>query len=299
MRIGIIGLGDIAKKAYLPVLSEKEGIELVLCTRNKDTLERFSKKYRINDKASTVEELIEKGIDAAFVSTATDGHYETAKKLLESGINTYIDKPISMNFNETQEIVKLAEKKGIIAMTGFNRRFIPMIKELKDHGKASMIIMQKNRFAFPDYIRRFVVEDFIHVVDTLRFLIDTNVKDVKVEYIKNGDMLDSLVIQLIGEGCIAIGIMNRNGGVTEEIIEYTTGYHKYVVNGLVETTHYHNKEVCISKFGDWEPTLYKRGFYQIIDHFIDCVKNNKTPNPSIEDSLITHEICERIVKCID
>lgn len=34
MRIGIIGLGDIAQKAYLPVLSKKEGIELVLCTRN-------------------------------------------------------------------------------------------------------------------------------------------------------------------------------------------------------------------------------------------------------------------------
>ena len=30
MRIGIIGLGDIAAKAYLPVLSEKEKIELVL-----------------------------------------------------------------------------------------------------------------------------------------------------------------------------------------------------------------------------------------------------------------------------
>ncbi|WP_243145997.1 hypothetical protein [Clostridium chromiireducens] len=47
MKIGIIGLGDIAKKAYLPVLSEKEGIELVLCTRNTDTLNRLSKKYRI------------------------------------------------------------------------------------------------------------------------------------------------------------------------------------------------------------------------------------------------------------
>ena len=40
MRIGIIGLGDIAQKAYLPVLNEKEGIELVLCTRNKEKLER-------------------------------------------------------------------------------------------------------------------------------------------------------------------------------------------------------------------------------------------------------------------
>jgi virulence factor len=299
MKIGIIGLGDIAKKGYLPVLSEKEDIELVLCTRNADTLDRLSKKYRIQEMVHTVDELIAKGIDAAFVSTATNAHYEVAEKLLRNGINTYIDKPISMNFHETEKIVKLAKDSGKIAMVGFNRRFIPMVKELKEHGKASIIIMQKNRFSAPDYVRRFIVEDFIHVVDTLRFLMGTEVKDVKIEYLKNGEMLHNLVIQLIGDGSLAIGVMNRNSGVTEEIIEYMAGQHKYVVNSLVETTHYHNKEVSISKFGDWEPTLYKRGFYQIVDHFIDCVKNNKTHNPSIEDSLITHEICERIVKYID
>ncbi|MBT2687296.1 Gfo/Idh/MocA family oxidoreductase [Bacillus sp. ISL-47] len=298
MKIAIIGLGDIAKKAYLPVLSEKEGIELVLCTRNSEILNAIAKKYRIKEKAQTVDELITMGIQAAIVSTATEAHFETAEKLLKSGINTYIDKPISMNFQETERIVEIAKDKGKIAMVGFNRRFIPRVKELKEHGKASMIIMQKNRFASPDYVRRFVVEDFIHVVDTLRFLMDTPVKDVKVEYIKSGEMLDQLVIQLIGVSCIAMGIMNRNGGVTEEKIEYTTGHHKYVVDSLVETTHYHNKETEITKFGDWEPTLYKRGFYQITDHFIDCVQNNQIPDPSIEDSLVTHEICERIVEYI-
>jgi virulence factor len=299
MKIGIVGLGDIAKKGYLPVLSEKEDIELVLCSRNIQTLDLLSKKYRIKDTVSTVEELISKNIDAVFVSAATDAHYEIAAKLLKHKINTYIDKPISMNFKETLNIVSLARESGKIVMVGFNRRFIPMVKKLKDHGKASIIIMQKNRYALPDYVRRFVVEDFVHVVDTLRFLMGTEVKGVKVEYLKNGEMLDNLIIQLIGEGCVAIGVMNRNGGVTEEVIEYMAGNHKYVVNSLVETTHYHNKEVSLSKFGDWEPTLYKRGFYQIVDHFIDCVKNNKTPDPSIEDSLITHEICERIVKYID
>lgn len=299
MKIGIVGLGDIAKKGYLPVLTEKEGIELVLCTRNNDTLNRLAKKYRITETVNTVDELIEKGVDAAFVSTATDAHFEAAEKLLRNHINTYIDKPISMNFEETEKIVKLAKESGKIAMVGFNRRFIPVVKELKEHGKATVIIMQKNRFHAPDYARRFVVEDFIHVVDTLRFLMDTEVKDVKVEYLRNGENLDNLIIQLIGEGCTAIGIMNRNGGVTEEIIDYMTTNDKYVVNNLVETTHFHNKEINVSKFGDWEPTLFKRGFYQIVDHFIDCVQNNKTPEPSIEDSLITHEICERIVKYID
>jgi virulence factor len=299
MKIGIIGLGDIAKKGYLPVLCEKEDIELVLCTRNTETLNRLSKKYRVQQTANTVDELISKGVDAAFVSTATEAHYEAAEKLLINGVSTYIDKPISMNFQETERIVKLAKDSGKIAMVGFNRRFIPMVRELREHGKANIIIMQKNRFAAPDYVRRFVVEDFIHVVDTLRFLMGSEPGDVKVEYLRRGNMLNNLIIQFIGDGCTAIGVMNRNGGVTEEVIEYMTSSDKYVVNSLVETTHYHNKQINIRKFGDWETTLYKRGFYQIVDHFIDCVKNNRTPDPSIEDSLITHEICERIVKYID
>lgn len=299
MKIGIIGLGDIAQKAYLPVLSEKEAIELILCTRNIDTLTQLSKKYRIKDKVQTVEELLTMDIDAAFVSAATDAHYEISKKLLEKGVHIYIDKPISMNLQETEEIVNLAKSSGKIAMVGFNRRFIPRVKELKEHGKANLIIMQKNRFAAPDYTKRFIYDDFIHVVDTLRFLMDTAVTDVKVQYLKQGEMLQHVVIQLIGEGCTSIGIMNKNSGVTEEIIEYMTTRDKYVVKSLVETTHFHNKEIHIKNFGDWEPTLFKRGFYQIVDHFIDCVKNDKVPDPSMDDSLMSHEICEKIFKTIE
>ncbi|UTR16473.1 Gfo/Idh/MocA family oxidoreductase [Salipaludibacillus sp. LMS25] len=299
MRLGIIGLGDIAKKAYLPVLAEKEGVEIVLCTRNPETLTTLSKKYRFDETAHTVEELMTKNIDAAIVSTATDAHVETAEKLLANGIHIYIDKPISTILSETEKIAKLAKDSGAIAMVGFNRRFVPKVKELKQHGKANMIIIQKNRFSSPDFVRRFILDDFVHVVDTLRFLMDTEVKEVKVDFQRDGDMLNNLIIQLIGDNCHALGIMNRNGAVNEEIIEYTTGHHKYVVNSLVETTHYHNKNISMTKFGDWEPTLYKRGFYNIIDYFMDCVINNRQPDPSIDDSLFTHEICESIVKAID
>jgi virulence factor len=299
MKIGIIGLGDIAKKAYLPVLSEQEGIELVLCTRNAETLYQLADKYRISETAGTVEELLEKGIDAAIVSTATEAHFEIAQKLLLHDIHVYIDKPVSMNFEETQKIVSLAKEKGKIAMVGFNRRFIPRVRELKEHGRANLILMQKNRFSSPDAVRRFVVEDFIHVVDTLRFLMDEPVKDVTVQSKGSAGRLDHLIVQLIGENSTAVGIMNRNGGVTEETIEYSTSHDKYVVNALVETVHYHDKSIQVTKFGDWEPTLYKRGFYQLIGHFLDTVRQNKTPDPSIEDSLITHQICEKIVKQID
>ncbi|WP_082232064.1 Gfo/Idh/MocA family protein [Halobacillus massiliensis] len=299
MRVGIIGLGDIAKKAYLPVLSQKEEIELVLCTRNTEELRRLGDKYRILEKVESIDGLIAKKVDAVFISAATEAHAEIAEKLLDQGIHMYIDKPISLNFHETKRIVELAREMGQMAMVGFNRRFIPTINELKEHGKPNLLLMQKNRFNESDDPRRFVVEDFVHVVDTLRFLMDTEVKDVKVDFQRDGELLNQIVVQLIGEGCQALGIMNRNGGVTEELIEYHAGHHKYVVDNLTDTTHYHDKEVNISTYGGWEPTLSKRGFFQIVDHFIDCVKNDQTPDPSIEDSLITHEICEEIVQQIE
>ncbi|WP_182200170.1 Gfo/Idh/MocA family protein [Paraliobacillus salinarum] len=299
MKIGLIGLGDIAKKAYLPVLANKEDIELILCTRNRKTLQQLADKYRISTYVETVDQLIAENIDAAFISTATKAHIEIANELLEHGIHTYIDKPISFHFNETKQIVDKAQEQNAIAMVGFNRRFAPMISDLIGKGKPNLVLIQKNRFALPGVPRQFVVEDFIHVVDTLRFLMQTEVIDVKVDFSYKDDLLQHVVLQLIGDGTTAIGIMNRNSGVTEEIIEYTTEQHKYVIDGLVTMTHYHNREKNTQSFGDWEPTLYKRGFYQIADHFIDCVKQNKTPEPSINDSLLTHDICEQIISQIE
>ena len=48
MKIGVIGLGNIAQKAYLPIMVEMQAeVEWHLCSRNKETLETVGKKIRI------------------------------------------------------------------------------------------------------------------------------------------------------------------------------------------------------------------------------------------------------------
>ena len=298
MRLAIIGLGAIAKKAYLPILTVKEDVELLISTRNKSVLEEISNKYNIDRAYTNIENLLEEDIDAAIISTHADGHYEIAKKLIEKGVSVYIDKPISFNFEEAKEIESLAKEHNVIAMVGFNRRFCPKVKDLKGRGKADIIVMQKNREYPPGDIRRFIVEDFIHVVDTLRFLMDEEVKDIDVNYLKDGNDLHNVVVTLKGNGTTAVGIMNRTAGITEENIEYMIKGNKYIVEDLVDTIEVNNSGRTKTSFGGWDPTLYKRGFEDIIDHFIESVKNKSMPNPSISDSVKTHEICEDIVKSI-
>jgi virulence factor len=296
MRIGIIGLGDIARKAYLPVITAKEGIELVFCTRNTQTLYSMAKKYRIEHTVSNLDELIKIGVDAAFVHSATEAHAEIVEKLLKNNIHVYVDKPISYSLEDALKLAEVSEKTDKILMVGFNRRFAPMYQRLKAVEAPDIIIMQKNRLYHPDNIRRFVFDDFIHVVDTLRFLSKDALDDMDIRGLVKDESLYNVKLELKGKDFTSIGIMNRNSGKAQETLEFMNPGNKWLIKDMNETVHLNNGTEQIIKFGDWDPVLYRRGFEQIINHFIDSVQNNTKPSISINDSLITHEICENIVK---
>ncbi len=299
IKIGIIGLGDIAAKAYLPVLSSKTGFEFHLCSRNEKRLQELGDKYRFPDQHKTIAGLIASGIKAAFVNAATEAHFELVKQLLEANIAVFVDKPISMIYAESKQLVELAEARNLLLMVGFNRRYAPVYQQLKLEDP-TLIIMQKNRKSLPDFVRRFVVEDFIHVVDTLRYLFPYPIENLIVNGLKKDTMLHQLVIQFVAHsGEVAIGIMNRDTATTEEKLEVMTATQKKTVYNIADLVLEENKNTIKLGTNDWESTLYKRGFEQMTDDFLQAVANNKPTQISARDALFTHEICERIVEMLE
>jgi predicted dehydrogenase len=55
MRIALIGLGDIAQKAYLPLLASDERVTPLLCTRSPSVLGKLARQYRIAECFTEVE----------------------------------------------------------------------------------------------------------------------------------------------------------------------------------------------------------------------------------------------------
>lgn len=296
MKVGIIGIGDICKKAYLPLITLMDDLEIVLCTRNATTLQETKSKYKINKAVSSVDDLINEGIECAFIHSSTDSHYDLCKKLLSSGIHVYVDKPISYNLEEALELKDLAIKNNLILKVGFNRRFAPMISSLKNLGEANIVLIQKNRVNLPGQPRIFVYDDFIHVVDTLRFLMNGAYDNFTVDARIEDNLLQSITLKLSNSKTTAIGIMNRINGITEEIVEYMAPGKKAIVRNLTHTTLLENNSTSIKEFGDWENTLHKRGFNSIISSFIDDVKTKNLNYDMLEDSIITHKLCEKILK---
>ncbi len=298
MKVGLIGLGGIAQKAYLPVFSSRDDTEVVLCTRRDDILRDLSKKYRFSEYTTSVDALISSGIEAAFVHSATEVHKEIAEKLLKSGIHVYVDKPLSYSFYEALQLAELSQKVNRTLMVGFNRRFAPMFRKLKEEKTPEIIIMEKNRLLELDDARRFIFDDFVHVVDTIRFLMGEDYDDISVNALHKDNKLHNIVLTLTNENTTALGIMNRDSGITEETVEYMTSGRKLRVEDLTLTKEYENGQKSLKGFNDWDPTLYKRGFYQIVDEFLNSIKEGRTPSIPIEDSLKTHEVCEKAVRMI-
>lgn len=295
MRVAVVGLGKIAQKAYLPVITARQDVELVFCTRDRSALSRLSEIYRVKECVSEVKGLMGRKVDAAFVHTSTEAHLEVAGQLLRSGVHVYVDKPIAYSFEQSQELVELSERAGRILMVGFNRRFAPMYAGLSRVEGRRVILMQKNRHALPDYARRFVFDDFIHVVDTMRFLSPGETRGARVSSFQRAGLLHHLLLHLEGDGFAATGVMNRDSGASEETLEVMSPGNKWVVRGLDTTVHYREGEERITRSGDWDPVLRRRGFTGIVDHFLDCARRDAAPLHSARDALETHSLCERIV----
>lgn len=180
LKIAVVGLGGIAQKAYLPVFAEMENIEVHLYTRDAQKLKHLSEKYRFDHYHQSIHSMIESGVNAAFVHSSTASHPEVIRTFLAHHIPVYVDKPIADNLAEVEELTRLAEEQNTLLMTGFNRRYAPKYQELKALTDTNMIIMQKNRAAQPGEARTFIYDDFIHVIDTVRFLLDAKIEQLHV-----------------------------------------------------------------------------------------------------------------------
>jgi predicted dehydrogenase len=77
------------------------------------------------------------GLDAVVIATAVSTHYPMARASLLAGKHTLIEKPMACSSAECQELIAIAQKKGLVLMIGHTFLYSPAvrkIKEIVDHG---------------------------------------------------------------------------------------------------------------------------------------------------------------------
>ena len=176
LKIGVLGLGSIAQKAYLPVyVKSNQRATFVYATRNQEVQTQLMAKYRLPKIYDTLDDLIEQKIDACMIHTATHTHIEMIEKCLSHGIHVYVDKPISEDITEVRRMYELAKRKNCLLIVGFNRRLAPFVQQLKQLPEKRMLTLSKNRIGKAQSVQFEIFDLFLHIVDTANYLLDEEI----------------------------------------------------------------------------------------------------------------------------
>jgi predicted dehydrogenase len=130
MRVGVIGIRRMGR-AHLAACRKLDFVdEVVACDIDK------SQEAWAREKGypfySSVAAMLESGIDAAMVVTPPVAHASNIRQCLEAGVPALTEKPMSTDVDEGQELVDLAERKGLQFQVGFELRYAGCVRGMKE-----------------------------------------------------------------------------------------------------------------------------------------------------------------------
>ena len=131
LKAGIIGLGKMGL-SHCAIVNAQRDVDLVaVCDKSKFLtwmLEKYGKHQSYDDYKKMLDS---HEFDFVFVATPTTYHYEIVKYALEHDIHVFCEKPFCLNARESDELVKLAEKRNLVNQVGYHNRFLGSFKEAK------------------------------------------------------------------------------------------------------------------------------------------------------------------------
>lgn len=127
LRAGLIGLGMMGRH-HGRVLAGLDGVDLVAVADANGDPHGVAKGRPIY---STVDELIDHGIDYCMVAVPTVLHEEVGAKLAAAGIHAMVEKPLAQDNESAQKLTDAFEKAGLIGAVGHIERFNPALQQAR------------------------------------------------------------------------------------------------------------------------------------------------------------------------
>ena len=297
MRIALIGLGDIAQKAYLPLLASDERVTPLLCTRSPAVLDKLARQYRIAECFTEVDALLASRPDAVMIHVATAVHFALVRQCLQAGIPTFVDKPLCDSAAEVEALANLAMAQDCPLFVGFNRRYLPAMAAARAQ-PLTELNWQKHRHALPGLPRQFLFDDFIHVLNSLCYYGGTPTGDLHAVLRRSSQQPELLAGVSInwqsGDRAIS-GSMNRSAGLTEERIDAYGDNLSLHIENCTRGTIARDKTVQTLAPNDWQPVLAQRGFVAMLDHWYQQIEAGRADGMLVESYLQSHRLAERLV----
>ncbi len=214
VRIGVIGVGYLGQH-HARIYSEIEDVALIaavdiVTNKANRAAEQYGCKAYYNYKEILNE------VDALSIVTPTPTHYDIALDCIKAGKDILIEKPITENIKEADELINEAEKRGCILQVGHLERYNPAVLAASEMINKPLFIESERLSPFLGKGGRgtdidVTLDLMIHDVDIILSLITLPVKELRAvgaEVLT--DKIDVAKAWLkFDNGCIALATVSR------------------------------------------------------------------------------------------
>ncbi len=189
-RLGLIGPGSFASRILVPAFAET-GVGLELVGGGGASVEAAQRRLGFERAAQSAVEVSEDPeVEIVAVSSRHGSHAHLTRTALDAGKHVFCEKPLAVTVDELDQVIESARRSEGILAVGFNRRFAPMVKMMRQHVavaggpisagyRVSAGHLPADHWIWdPEQGGGRLIGEVCHFIDTLRYLVGHPVTEV-------------------------------------------------------------------------------------------------------------------------
>jgi predicted dehydrogenase len=132
LRVAIVGCGKIADDHAAAIQRVKTGRIVAVCDREELMARQFAERFPAERAFSDLDVMLrEARPEVVHVTTPPQSHFSIAMRCLESGCHVYVEKPFTVDASDAQELLRLAESRGLKLVAGHDDQFSHVARRLR------------------------------------------------------------------------------------------------------------------------------------------------------------------------
>src|SRR5690606_7108322 len=186
---GVIGAGNFTKMTMLPAFKDSGATLKYIASSGGVSGTALAQKYGIANSTTDYKIILEDSeVDLVLITTRHNMHASMVIESLKAGKNVFVEKPLALNKEELEKVIKAQQESGKILTVGFNRRFSPHAEQIKKVvGDAPMnVVATMNAGFIPSSVWIHdmqigggrIIGEACHFIDLITFLTGSKVKAV-------------------------------------------------------------------------------------------------------------------------
>ncbi|NNE00684.1 MAG: Gfo/Idh/MocA family oxidoreductase, partial [Pirellulaceae bacterium] len=178
LRIAVIGAGHLGR-IHAKLLGQVDGAQLVAISDPFDAARENAAKLFSVPTFADYHDLIDQ-VDAAVIAAPTDAHFEIAKTFLKAGKHLLVEKPLTSNGEQANQLAMLAAARRLTLQVGHVERFNPAFTALGDIAVDVKYVEAVRASRFPGRCLDVgvVMDLMIHDIDLVLSMTDAPIRSV-------------------------------------------------------------------------------------------------------------------------